>query len=130
VEQEDFLVPPTPSRADAEVAQFGALVGRVPALEYHVEAGRLISGNIRAKPMSFHHAATEWRRSLLVLLGKVEFSHSALDVFENLQGFALWMERFPDVPANCPRTEKRLQNMDLLLFSNGGQAYMLPALLF
>jgi hypothetical protein len=129
MEQLEFLVFSAPRGANAEVAQFRALVGCVPTLEHHVELRGLFSGYIALKPLRFHHAVAKRRRLLSVLAGEVVFSDGAARMFEDRQGLALGVERFSNLPTNRACTERRLYQVNFIFLSDGRQPYMFAGLL-
>ena len=69
-------------------------IGTIPALNDH----RLRwQGGVGLEPLPFHKSATQWRRRLLVLTGKIVFADLNPQLFKELQGLTFRMKRFSDL---------------------------------
>src|ERR1700692_298128 len=74
-----------PGGADAEIAEFGGLVGGIPTLHDLLEAFQPFVLAIALEPFRLDHAAAQWCRRLLILSGEVVFADGPPDTFEDFE---------------------------------------------
>ena len=86
----------SPGCAYREIAQFGGFVSGVPALHDALEALRPFVLTIAPEPFGLDQAATQGRRRLLILAGKIVLANRATDVLQNGERLAPDAKPRPD----------------------------------
>ena len=118
-----------PSGAHAEIGQLRIFVVGIPALEHLIEAlGQLIDFVVD-EPIGLDQRPAPGYRMLLILTREVVFAFNAANLLQDLQRFALRVQRFPGRADVGVLAVGRPDTMRFFRLGNGRQREELPALL-